>query len=274
MSNVVAIGHISASTADDFLKCERLYKFKQVLGYQDETSVAQSFGNVMDYAFDAYYATRSIEAMKSAVEDHWPGDVTEELCEKGRTKDRALKICEMYADKWQHDGIEVILPAMRENQFVDIPGTRYKLAFRLDKVIRWDRTIRIMEHKTTSQLTANTLNRYSPNTQNKLYTWAARKMQLPIQGRVSGMLMDITCVNTQKIDFKRDVVSQTEAEDLEVEIFLQRLVADIEERTTHDTFRPNWSACSLYGECTFRRVCKMSPEYRSSVLSTYQRREV
>jgi hypothetical protein len=272
MANVVSVGHISASTADDFQTCERLYKFKHILGYEVPSSQAQVFGTVLDFAFDKYYETRSVEAMKQIVEEKWPGDVTEELCEKGRTKARALKICGEYAARWQHDGVEVILPAQRENQFVNIPGTNYRLAFRLDKLIRWDRTLRIMEHKTTSQLTNNTLNRYNPNIQNRLYTWAVRQMQLPVPGLVAGMLMDVVCVNVQKLDFKRDVISQSERTDAEVVTYLQRIVKDIEARTAQDDFQPNWSQCNTFGECDFRRICKMSPEYYDSILQTYQRR--
>jgi hypothetical protein len=161
---------------------------------------------------------------------------------------------------------------MRENQYVEIPGTRYRLAFRLDKVIRWDRTLRIMEHKTTSQLTNNTLNRYNPNIQNRLYTWAARRIQLPVAGLVAGMLMDVVCVNVQKLDFKRDVISQSAQTDVEVENYLRRIVKDIEARTAQDDFLPNWSQCNTFGECMFRRACKMSPEYYDSILQTYQRR--
>lgn len=272
MANVIAVGHISASTAKDFLTCERLYKYKHILGYDEPSTQAQIFGTVLDYAFDAYYRTRSVAAMQAEVEARWPGDVTEELCEKGRTKARALKICVEYASRWQDDGIEVIVPSMRENNYVPIPGTRYRLAFKLDKIIRWDRTLRIMEHKTTSQLTNNTLNRYNPNIQNRLYTWAVRQMQLPIPGLVAGMLMDIVCVNVQKLDFKRDVISQTESQDAEVLTFLQRIVKDIETRTANDDFQPNWDSCNTFGECMFRRTCKMSKEYWDSILGTYQRR--
>jgi hypothetical protein len=221
------------------------------------------FGTIMDLAYDEYYRTRSLQAACEVIDRAWQGDVLEE---PGRTKDRALKTMKMYVDRWQDDGVEVLVASHREVQSIPIPGTDYQFTFKLDKIIKWDNAHYVYEGKITSQLTGNTLNRYNPNLQLKLYVWAARRMGLPVSDKIVGALIDVTCVAVSKIDFKRDIFTQTEHDDLEVLSLLHDIINDIEERSDGNHFRPTWAACSRFGECYFRRACKQSPHIRDLIL--------
>jgi len=263
MSDFMSEKIISYSSADDFQTCQRLYEFKHVLGLALPDTQAMRFGTVMDYAYDMYYQTRSVEAAIAVIEERWPGDLTED---KGRTKARAVKVMKMYAEKWADDGIEVIVPAHRETRLVPIPGTEYRLALRLDKLVKWAQQYRVMEHKTTSTLTAYTINRFDPNLQLKLYIWAARRLNLPSADSIAGAIVDITCINTSKIGFARDLVQLTKAQEEETERTLVAICRDIESRSAQHFYVPNWGACTQYGECFYRRICKHSPELRESII--------
>jgi hypothetical protein len=271
MSDFMTEKVISYSSADDFQTCQRLYEFKHVRGLREPESQAMKFGTVMDFAFDEYYRTRSADAACAVIARMWTGDLVED---KGRTLERAQKVMRMYADRWQDDGIEVVVPAHRETVFFPLPDTPYRVAVRFDKIVKWAGTYRVMEHKTTSQLTSNTINRYDPNLQIKIYIWAARKLGIAIAPAIAGALVDITCINTTKIDFKRDVISSTSSQDAEVERTLIEICQDIERRSAAHSYVPNWGACMQYGECAFRRVCKHAPELRESIIrQDYARRE-
>jgi hypothetical protein len=265
MADFALVGNLSPSTAEDFLQCGRKYQLKHVLKLAKEDTQALRLGRVMHSVFDTYYATRDLAASLAKLKEIWPGDDPED---EVRTLARMEKAVKGYTERWADDGVEVVRPADEETLIIPLDVERgWNVAVKCDKIIKWAGTYRVMEHKTTSQLTANTINRYDPNIQIKAYIWAMRKLDL-VPGVIAGAMVDIMCINTRKLDYARDTISMSKAQEVEFEEAMKDICADIEQADSRSYFRPNWTQCDMYGGCEYRNVCKTSPEFRESAIDS------
>lgn len=261
MADFALVLQLSPSTAEDYLNCARYYELKHVYGLRQEDTLAQSFGRILHTGYDIYYASRNVDAAVEKIKELWPGDSTED---KARTLVRAEKTMRSYAERYETDGITIHRPSDEESIIVPLDEERgWAVAMKMDKIVRWAGSYRVMEHKTTSSLTATTLDRFNPNIQVKTYIWGARKMGL-VDGDIAGAIIDVTGVNVQKLDFKRDTISMTAQQEVELVNTLKEICRQIVEADERGFYLPNWKNCTMYGECYYRsRICKHSPEIQA-----------
>lgn len=265
MADFALVSQLSPSTAEDFLQCPRKYQFKHVLKLDKEDTQALRLGRTMHSVFDVYYATRSYVDALAKLRETWPGDDPEDEVRTLAKMEKALK---GYCERWQDDGVEVVRPADEETLVIPLDEERgWSVAIKCDKIVKWAGTYRVMEHKTTKQLTANTINRYDPNIQIKAYIWAMRKLNL-VPGTIAGAIVDIMCINTRKLDYARDTVSMSVQQEKEFEEAMKDICADIEQSDGRGYYRPNWTQCDMYGGCQFMQVCRTSPEFRESAIDS------
>lgn len=257
MSDVAVTLALSASTIKDYMTCPQYYYLRHVRKFRPPQSQPAKVGTQWHCVLDKYFETRSFDAALEVLRFTWPGDLTED---KAQNLSRMEKVLKAYVDRYGSDGVEVLRPA--DVDFIDlqIPGSLFKIRVKMDKVIRWDRTIWVMEHKLTTRLNRH---QYNPNYQVAFYVWASR--QLGLDMRPVGCIVDIAHVTTRDINFIREDISRNEAQDAET----LRLADEIGQRILRDAaagFYPhNWSACSMYGECVYRSGCKSSPDIRERV---------
>lgn len=265
MADFALVQQLSPSTAEDFLTCPRKYHFKHVLKLAKEDTQALRLGRTMHSVFDTYYATRSYTEALAKLKEVWPGDDPEDEIRTLAKMEKALK---GYTERWADDGVVVVRPADEETLVIPLDSEKgWSVAIKCDKIVKWAGTYRVMEHKTTSQLTANTINRYDPNLQIKAYIWAMRKLNL-VEGQIAGAIVDIMCINTKKLDYARDTITMDAQQEVEFEQAMKDICAEIERSDEREYYRPNWTQCDMYGGCEYRLACKTSPAHRESAIDS------
>lgn len=137
----------------------------------------------------------------------------------------------------------------------------------IDSILRNRATgeVIVADHKTTSSLGKDFFNRIKPNFQYTGYFWAAKEVfgLKPVQFMVNGVQVAKT---------KQEVARQfTSITDEEIEELRQAILWNVLNylRAEQGGFWPmsTPSACSMWGGCTFKRVCELPSSLHNSMLS-------
>ena len=250
-----------------FLTCRRKYELRINKGYvrQWEPS-APNFGSAIHHALDNWYVNK--DAGKAI--EVFNANYTEDLkIDDRRTKRMGEWIINNYHSQYKDQPWELV---ESETCFeVALPNNN-KFIGRIDKVIKWDGCFWIVDHKTTTSLGSTFFHMAEPNFQFPGYVWA--KKQLGVE--VSGVIVDAilaakgllpgTSKNTNLTPLARcDIYYKEEAlqEWLESALKIQR---DIGECEVSQEWYPNFDACTDYGGCTYRQVCKEESGIRQRIL--------
>ncbi len=143
----------------------------------------------------------------------------------------------------------------------------YLLCGHLDRVVTFDDTIFVVDHKTTTTaLTDFYFNQYSPNNQMTLYTFAGKVI---LDAVVSGVIVEGAQVLIEKpMKFERrptyrsDEVIDEWLDDLEYHLANAEAFAEANYWPMNDT------ACGNYGGCRFREVCSRPATVRERFLKS------
>jgi hypothetical protein len=145
---------------------------------------------------------------------------------------------------------------------------------RIDKIIRWNGVMWVVDHKTTSALGASYFKGFEPSLQLPGYVWAARKMGYT---ECRGAIVDALLVAKGLLEASRrakltplaryDVYYKQEQLDewLAVVGNLQSLMAT---SYRQNNWTPNFDACTYYGECPYRKVCKEDQDIRERIIQS------
>lgn len=250
-----------------FLTCQRKYDFKINKGLVGITApVAAEFGKCIHTALDSWYKNRDVDA---AI-DLFRNIYVETDEDDKRTHRMGEWILRNYNDKYQDQPFKVLAT---EHEFtLPLPNGK-KLIGRIDKIIEWDGSVWGMDHKTTSQLGPTYMKMHTPNLQFSGYTWAIQQMGY---ANCQGILVDALLVAKGLLEGKsktltplaRDFAYRSK-EDIEEYLLITKHIQDsIVDCETMDWWSPNFDACSDYGECPYRRICKEPAEFRDRIIAS------
>lgn len=237
-----------------YMNCQRRFYFRHLLDLEGlGRQTAPEFGHAMHAGLNVWHQTRDLTKAIGAFKEDWTksgGDTQED---SKRTLEKGTRILKGYAVKYADEPFKVL-----ENECpfeITMPNGLVYIG-RRDRVIDWDGAIRVLEHKTSSQLGFSTFNAYNPNMQILGYIFSARQKYPSCYAAV----VDILQVAKTKEDYARKVETRTDDEIAQFPKLFNDIAQDVNESIEKNRFVPNYSLCTYYGECPYRRICMQSPE--------------
>lgn len=188
-----------------------------------------------------------------------------------------LRAIVWYLDHYREDTVETIQlangsPAVELSFRMEIPHlltkdqTPYRLCGHMDRVVRYAETsVYVMDRKTTTMaITEDYYARYSPDNQMSLYTMAAKVVfQVPALGVIVDAVQTAVGFSRFHRGFVNRTTRQTDEWLLDVEDWF-----NLAERYAERRYWPmNDKSCSMYGGCSFQKICNKDPAVRHSFLS-------
>ena len=304
------LGHQTAwdsTSLGDFKTCPRKYFYSHVLALRSRReALPLKFGihyhSGLEYYDHAKFAGKShddsiAEAIQRVSVDmgHYK-DVTDP--ETGKTERvflspwvsddtkrnmfTCLRAIVWYLDNYKDDVVQTVMlsngsPAvelsfrMQLPQLETLDKTPYRLCGHLDRVIEYAETVYVMDRKTTTTaITQDYYERYSPDNQMSLYTMAAKVVfQVPAKGVIIDAVQTAVGFSRYHRGFVHRTPSQTDEWLLDLEDWLK-----LAERYSERRYWPmNDKSCGMYGGCTYQNICNKDPAVRHSFLSdNFERR--
>jgi hypothetical protein len=289
------------STSLGYLKtCALKYQYKILEGWTNETGIHLRFGQELHSALEDYERSRAagikhddavhdtIRALLTRFHDWEPNPRSKS--EEVKTKPNLLRSVIWYLEKYREDTAETVMlangkPAVEvsfqfeideapKDYINDEHGHRpkYLLCGHLDKIVRYNGDLFVMDHKTTTTTPGSYyFDGFSPNNQMSLYTLAS---QVILSAPIKGVIIDAIQICVGFTDFHRGVTHRT-PDQLEEWLETTKHWLRYAERLAMDGEWPmNDTACGMYGGCEFRGVCSKSPSVRDRFLSAgFERRE-
>lgn len=249
-----------------FQTCKRRYKFRHVDGIvTKQRQYAVEFGSGIHKALDCWYKTRNIE---SAVEIFKNNFVQNPEADDKRTHKMGEWILRNYDVKYKDQPHKLV---QCEQAFqLPLPNGN-NLIGRIDKIVEWDKTLWVVDHKTTSELGASYFKKSDPNLQFTGYVWAARQLGY----NVVGVIVDAVLVAKGLLESSSrarltplarfDLYRSQENLDEWLEI-VKDIQYEIAQNEEYERWTPNFDACTYYGECPYRRVCVEEKELRPRII--------
>ena len=258
-----------------FQTCRRKYDLRINKGYVGKVAqTAPDFGKAIHLALDSWYADKDVDKAVAV----FNGAYTEDLeIDDKRTNALGEWIIRNYHTTYRDQAWELIeseiefkLPLPNGNNFTG----------RVDKIIRWDGTLWIVDHKTMSSLGQTYHYMTEPSLQFVGYAWAMKQRGYDIKGFIldailvaKGLMPSISTTTGAKVAANKnltplsryDVYYKQEHFDewLDTVTKIQR---DIKIAEESDEWYPNFSSCINFIECPYRKVCKEETGIRQRIL--------
>ena len=277
MSNMI----LDYTTISDFLVCRRKFYWRHVRNLVPKVkSTALMFGGAWHKAMEAYWTEG--DAIKVFTEEY--GEVDVPLGDK-RSLERGLKILADYMKRYPVDSFEILASegshGVEFERIIPDPQLPEEISVwyygKMDKVIRWNGGVYVMEHKTTSQLGYGFFSQFALNHQVDGYIYLCKDKY----GECNGVLVDAVLIAKVKMNCMRDVATRTEEDGKEFEVELDCIVQNIRWAIEHESYPMNKSLCQYYGECAYRDLCLyhgdervIEGRYRESVWDAKEGKEV
>lgn len=250
-----------------FQTCQRKYDFRMNKGLVGRKApIAADFGKCIHLALDEWYKGGDIE---KTVELFKANYVESEEDDK-RTHKMGEWILRNYHSKYVDQPFKVL---STEREFtIPLPNGN-KLIGRIDKIVEWDGAVWGMDHKTTSQLGDSYMRMHTPNLQFSGYTWAIQQLGFPL---CQGILVDAllvakglleTASRAKLVPLRRDFAYRSVGDIREYLETIESIQQDIRLREIGDLWIPNFDACTDYGECPYRKICKEPTEFRDKIIA-------
>lgn len=267
---------INSSSADIIQTCRRKAFYSLHLGVRpsSEESTALLFGTAVHKALEAFYrqhpGDRNIdECIDAFMASAAQGKLVELPADDKRSVSNGKKIIEKYFSVYRLDPWIAVRDShgpVVERSF-EIPVENYdwlKIHGQIDCLLQNVETgeIVVCDHKTSSSLGTDFMNRVKPNLQFSTYAWAANKMGFPVN-RV--MINGIQVAKT-KTDLVR-VFTERSKEDFDEMLATYLDSTDLYFKARKDKNWPlNSTACSHWGGCQYREVCSLPDSHRHNAL--------
>ena len=255
-----------------FCLCRRKYHYRMERGLVLPTpATAPSFGGAIHKGLDRLY-TSKMEDVTGAVEIFKNGFVEQLDVDDKRTHVLGEWILKNYQEVYKEQPLTALVV---EKEFeLLMPGTQRKFIGRIDKIVDWDGTLWIMDHKTTSQLGATYGKSVEPNAQYTGYVWAAREMGYNVVGVIvdailvaKGLLQAASRARLTPLARFDAYRSQKQLEEWVKE--REGILKDL----TYSEENGHWpmdgtfnGMCTYYGECGYRRLCIEEAGLRDRVI--------
>lgn len=252
-----------------FTLCPRKYHYRFNLDRVLRTpQTAPEFGSAIHSALDEWYKSHDVEKAVSI----FKAAFTEQPdVDDKRTHEMGEWILRNYHERYQSQPWTILateqsftIPLAHDTNFIG----------RIDKIIEWDKTVWVVDHKTTSQLGAQYTKMAEPNAQFTGYVWAARKLGYNARGIIvdalltakgllqSGSRAKLTPLLRYDSYRSEEIIAEWEKE------FMNTLshLRDCELFNIWPMTGQFSGACTYYGECPYRRVCMENDSLRERIL--------
>jgi len=258
------------TTISDFLTCRKRYYWRHRQNLvQKVVSTALTFGGTWHESMHALWTGKG-DAEAVFIRGYKDVEVAEG---DKRTLERGVKVLADYTKRYEGKIFEVLESEVSHSKVTD--GVTY--CGRMDKIIRWEGGIYVMEHKTTSQLGFTFFNQFALNHQIDGYIWLCKDKM----GECAGVLIDAVLIAKTKFNAMRDVATRTEDDMKVFELELLDIAANIYYANETGSYPKNKSMCEYYGECPYRDACLYHDDkriiegrYRKSVWDAAKGKEV
>lgn len=297
---------INSSSLDLLQTCLRKSHYVLNRNLKNEDSTALAFGSAIHKALEHWYTLpfeeralnpkynelAEVMAYGHGVENEARGplesirqfvlarfDTLKTLDESDkRSLSNGVRILQDYFRHYKDDGFEVyrdsqgpVIEREVTATIYDSPSLRIDYFGTIDVILHNPQTgvITVTDHKTTSALGTEFYNRCKPNFQYTGYVWLA-KQSLKIDTNLF-MINGIQVAKT-KTSFARQVTERTDEDFAElrsavihnVKKWLAALTEHVQEVSAFPMTAPN--PCSMYGGCSFLRICEVSSKLKESVI--------
>lgn len=267
MSQVKRRSEFDYTMMSTFQTCQRKYDFRINQGIVGrKPPIAADFGKCIHQSLDAWYKEKDVD---HAVELFKATYVESEEDDK-RTHKMGEWILRNYHSKYVDQPFKVL---STEREFTLPLPNGNKLIGRIDKIVEWDGAIWGMDHKTTSALGDSYMRFHTPNLQFSGYTWAIQQLGFP---QCAGILVDAILVAKGLLDttsrgklvpLRRDFAYRSPGDIEEYLSVVGQIQQDIELSESTGVWIPNFEACTDYGECPYRKICKEPKEFRDKIIA-------
>ena len=279
--------------------CPRLYYLQFIEGWAPKDHSAHlRFGQEYHSAIEDYDKAKAAgaahdDAMREAIRQllirtaDWDVDTDTRA---GRYKNRRtlLQLAVDYFDKFEDDPAETFIlengKAAVELSFkfalewgpkadwdysdnpVARPNQPYLLCGHLDRVVRFNSDLYVLDHKTTVTTPSSYyFDGFNPHNQMTLYTLAT---QVVYHAPVKGVIVEAAQIKlTEPNTFQRGVTYRTQDQLDEWVQDLRYWLAQAESFAEASYWPMNDTACDKFGGCMFRGICSKSPHVREKWLA-------
>lgn len=289
------------STSLGYIKtCPRLYQLIMVEGWSPkDDSVHLTFGQHYHSAIEMYDKLKAEgyqhdDAMELAIAEalrvtyNWDVD-TESRAGKYKNRRTLIQLLVDYFDLFVNDPAETFIldngkPAVELSFKLELgwgprkesldnagwfagPNSQpYLLCGHLDRVVRFNSDLYVLDHKTTTTTpSAYYFDGFNPHNQMTLYTFAS---QVVYHAPVKGVIVEAAQIKlTEPNEFKRGVTYRTQDQLDEWVADLEFWLAQAESFAEAGYWPMNDTACDKFGGCMFRGICSKSPAVREKWLA-------
>jgi len=257
-----------------FQTCQRKYDFRINRGLVGKVGMtAPDFGKAIHKALDAWYKDKDVDNAVAI----FKADYQESDEDDKRTYRMGEWILKNYHEKYRDQPFKVL--ATEQEFTIRLPNGN-NLIGRIDKIIEWDGAVWGVDHKTTSSLGDAYMRFHTPNLQFSGYTYAIQQLGFPA---CQGILVDAILVakglleassRSKLVPLRRDFAYRSVGD---IEEYLQiaqqiqgqiRFNEEMEIGYNRSAWLPNFDACTDYGECPYRKICKEPIEYRDRIIAS------
>ncbi len=268
--------YINSSSVDLIQTCRRkaYYALERNLRGGDE-SEAQLFGTAIHRAMEAFYGAPveggerqlTLEQFQDAFVDCASQTLAHLPDSDKRSIANGKKILEKYWDTYQNDPWRVVVDAsgpVVERSFELKLTPSIRIHGQIDCLLENVETgeIVVCDHKTSSSLGSDFLNRIKPNIQFSIYAWAARQLGF----RVNRVMVNGIQVAKTKVDLLRVFTSRMESDEEEMWAALSEAVELYRGCQKRGVWPQSSSSCSNWGGCQYRDVCSLDAGFRETAI--------
>lgn len=227
--------------------------------------MALGFGGAIHKALDVWYQHKNMDQAIAVFEDNFTEDLKED------TK-RTTKVGQWIIKNYHEQYVKQPLELVASEFAFEVPMDGDIFMGRIDKIVKFGGALWVMDHKTTSMLGASFTNTIEPNGQFMGYVYAARHLGYP----VVGVLLDAILVAKGLLDsaqrarltplLRYDAFVSNEKLQEWMGV-VKDVIGDVKSKQTSGQWIPNWSMCSYYGSCPYRKVCIEEEGLRERILA-------
>lgn len=261
-----------------FKTCPQLYEYHMIKGLRPNgDSIHLEFGVFYHTALERYYITRAAggdhtqglrATVRYTLEATW---INGAAWAPDHVKNRStlLRSVIWYLEHFMNDPATTKIlsngkPAVELSFRFDVG--EWMMAGHLDRVVEFAGEDYVLDHKTTQSTPGPYyFEGYSPHNQMSLYTIAS---QVAYSAPVAGVIVDVAQIAVGFTRFERGFASRSRPvlEEWMEDFHTWAELAKSYYLRGH--FPKNDTACSNYGGCTFRKICRASPVMRDRFLAS------
>jgi len=257
-----------------YLLCPRKYYWRMVRHLVPPIpNVAAEFGRCIHESLDVWYIEKDYKKAQEKFSSEW----NEEMADGKRCEKTAHEMLKVYHDKYLDQPFEVL--GVEESFSLLLPNN-ISYTGRRDKRVKWQGAEWIIDHKTTSMLSATFLQTIKPNTQFDGYVWSARKEGYNCVGVILDALLVAKGIANASWRNNHECVARNvsyrDEEDLKQ--FEDRVISVSTDIATlenlaesHEEWRQNTDACTKWNSlCPYRKLClEKDPKVIHTIIGEY-----